>query len=197
MTEIRSKASGKGVPHECRLWGRVHTGLCAGLFVLLVGSPAAAQPTNELVIGGGFHASFDVGDIIQMPSVPSVDVRLVRWTSERWGVSGRMMAGLGSVNPDEFGVIERRYPMYFQALLKYRTQESGGGSMHVGIGGGIVAWSETRDFGHGDKFKGGLHILAVEALRSIPLSDRLNMKVGATMVLPFHIQPVVLFAWRF
>ncbi len=61
----------------------------------------------------------------------------------------------------------------------------------------VVAWSETWDFVHGDEFKWGPHILAVEALRSIPLSDRLNMKVGATMVLPFHIQPVVLFACRF
>ena len=55
------------------------------------------QPlTNELVIGGGFHASSDVRDIVQMPSVPSVDMRLVRWTGERWGVSSRMTAGLGS-----------------------------------------------------------------------------------------------------
>ena len=105
--------------------------------------------------------------------------------------------GIALMASGESGRGRRRYPIYFQALLRYRTQESGGGSMHVGIGGGIAAWSETWDFGHGDEFKWGPHLLAVEALRSIPLSDRLHMKVGATMVLPFHIQPVVLFAWRF
>ena len=173
----------------------------AGLLVLLAASPAAAQPANELAVGGGYHAAFDLGDIIQMPAAPSVDVRLVRWTSESWGIAGRAMAGLGSGHPHETRIVERRYPMYFQVLLRYRTQEPGGGSMHVGFGGGIMAYSQTFDLGHGDgrtreEFKYFVHLLAVEALRSIPLGDRLSMKVGATLVLPFHVQPVVLLAWK-
>ena len=193
---------------------RVHTVLCtascfgcrelmrAGLLVLLAGSSAAAQPANEFVVGGGFHAAFDLNDIIQMPAVPSVDVRLVRWTSEKWGVAGRAMVGLGSGHPHEPGIVERRYPMYLQVLLRYRTQESGGGSMHFGLGGGIMAYSQTWDLGYGDgrtgeQFEYFGHVLAVEALRSIPLGDRLNLKIGATMVLPFHVQPVALLAWKF
>ena len=182
-----------GIPLHKLLW--------AGLFIIMTGSPVVAQPTNEFVVGGGFHAGFDIGDVIQMPAVPSVDVRLVRWTSE-WGVSGRVMVGLGSGHPDEPGVVERRHPMYFQVLLRYRTQEPGGGSMQVGIGGGVMTYGQTWDLGYGDgrtieEFKyGGVHILAVEALRSIPLDDRLSLKIGATMVLPFHVHPVMLFAWK-
>ena len=175
--------------------------LYAGLFILMTRSPVAAQPTNEFVVGGGFHAGFAIGDFIQMPAVPSVDVRLVRWTSA-WGVSGRVMVGLGSGHPDEPGVVERRHPMYFQVLLRYRTQEPDGNGMHVGIGGGVMTYGQTGDLGYGDgrtieEFKyGGVHILAVEALRSIPLGDRLSLKIGATMVLPVHVHPVMLFAWK-
>ena len=53
--------------------------LCAGLFAVLAASPAAAQPGTELEIGGGFHAPFlAYGDLIELPAVPTVDVRIVR-----------------------------------------------------------------------------------------------------------------------
>ena len=173
--------------------------LCVGLLVMLAGSPAAAQPANEVVVGGGFHAGFELGDFVSMSSVPSVDARIVRWTGEKWGVAGRVMVGLGAGRPDEPGIVERRYPTYYQIHLRYRTQEPGGGSSHFGFGGGVMTFSETLDRGDGprEEFHLWLHLLAVEALRWIPLGERLNLKIGVTALLPVHVQPVALLAWRF
>ena len=92
--------------------------------------------------------------------------------------------------------------MYFEVLLRYRTQEPDGASTQFGIGGGVITFSQTRDLGHGDgRTREERHlwpnVVAVQALRSIPLSDRLNVKFGMTALLPVHVQPVVLFAWGF
>ena len=61
-------------------------------------------------LAAGFHAAITVGDLITLPTVPTVDTRVVRWLNDRWGIAGRLLVGIGSNRPDEHAVVERRRP---------------------------------------------------------------------------------------
>ena len=170
---------------------RIHAGLCAGLLVFMAGRSALAQPGAELEIGGGYHAAFDLGgDWFTVPSTPTVDVRATAWTSDRWGIAARGLLGLGGVLRGHAGV-ERRRPTYLQVLVRYRSVGPGGTGLHVGLGGGLWGWT-TEDGSHDY----GLHLLGLEALASKTLTDRLSIRGGVSLVVPLHVNPTVLLAWR-
>ena len=184
MTKTRSTATGD----RCR----VHTVLCAGLLlVFMAGHPALAQPGTELEIGGGYHAALDLGsNFFTVPSTATVDVRATNWVSDRWGVAARALVGLGGHLRSPAGV-ERRHPTYFQMLVRYRAVGSGRSGVHVGFGGGLMGYSER------DRFDCcGFHLLGLEALGSRALTDRLSIRFGASLVVPLHVHPLVLLAWR-
>ncbi len=171
---------------------RVHAVLCAGLLlVFMAGRPALAQPSAELEIGGGYHAAFNLGaDWFTVPSTPTVDARVTAWDgNDRWGVAARGLVGLGGVLRGHAGV-ERRRPTYFEVLVRYRSVGSGGTGLHVGIGGGLLAWT-TEDGSH----EYVLHLPSLEALASKSLTDRLSIRFGASLVVPLHVHPTVLLAW--
>ena len=42
----------------------------------------------------------------------------------------------------------------------------------------------------------GFHLLGLEALGSRALTDRLSIRFGASLVVPLHVHPLVLLAWR-
>jgi len=164
--------------------------LFAGLLVLAAGGPALAQPDAELEIGGGYHRAFDLGgDWFTVPSTPTVDVRATRWTSERWGLSLRGMVGLGGSLRGH--ATERRHPSYYQVLLRYRRVGADGTGMHVSFGGGLVGWLEDDGFG------ATIHLLGIEALVSKAVTDRISIRGGVGVVVPFHVHPVVLLAWQY
>ena len=103
------------------------------------------------------------------------------------------MVGFGSNQPDEVGVIERRNPMHFQAFVRYRTEGVGDDFMGVGIGAGwTFVKTVRRSF---EEYTQGPHLFALEALRAMTLTERLTLKVGASLG-PLHLHPVVLFAWK-
>ena len=163
-------------------------------------SPSAAQPRNEVELGGGFHAAIAFGDMIELPSVPTVDARVVRWLSDRWGIAGRVLVGIGSNRPDESAVVERRWPTYAQVTVRYRVASTEKTALHVGFGGGVDRVSETVRYGQGitaEKHRSGPHYVALEALSSRAVTERFSFRYGATMVLPVHIHPVVLAAYQF
>ena len=47
-------------------------------------------------------------------------------------------------------------PTYFQLLVRYKSVGPGGTGLHVGIGGGLVGWTEDGFHGY------GLHLLGLE-----------------------------------
>lgn len=168
---------------------RLSRRVCAGLLVVAAAGPAAAQ---EVAVGGGYHVGVTPGsDWITVPSAPTGDVRFTFWGGGRWGVTGRALAGLGGTTVDEHGVYERYRPTYLQVLARFRPTDS----MILGIGGGLL--------GHGERFEGGgsfdwhPHLLAVEALHSRTLTDRLSLRFGVSAVVPVHVHPTVLLAWGF
>lgn len=163
--------------------------LSAGLLVLAAGGPAAAQ---EIAVGGGYHLGMTPsGDWITMPSVPTVDARVTRWDAGRWGVTGRVLAGLGSRAVDEPGVRERYRPTYLQLLARFRATDS----LTVGIGGGLLGYGERfEDVSH---YGWHPHLLAAEVLVSRALTDRLSLRLGVGAVVPVHVHPVALLVWRF
>lgn len=173
---------------------------CAGLLFCMAGAPATAQSGAEIEIGGGFHAALDLGsDWIALPSVPTVDARVTRWFNDRWGVAGRALVGFGSNRPDESGIRGHRHPSYFQALVRYRASKTEKTALHVGFGGGLIAFGDTFPDAEGrpvDDFTWGVHFLALEALVARKLTDRLGIRYGATAVVPLHVHAVVLAAWR-
>ena len=168
------------------------------LLVVLIAAPAAAQST-EIEVGGGFHVNTMPKGFVQLPHAPTVDVRAVRWLNERWGVAGRVMVGIGSIPEDEGYVTEHRNPMYVQVVARRQVVQSDQTEAHFGIGGGMLGWRETVDFGDGPEIRSvrGPHFLALEALVSQALTDRLCVRGGVTLVVPVHLHPVVLVAWRF
>ena len=98
--------------------------------------------------------------------------------------------GLGGYLRSPAGV-ERRHPTYFQMLVRYRAVGSGRSGLHVGFGGGLMGYSER------DRFDCcGFHLLGLEALGSRALTDRLSIRFGASLVVPLHVHPLVLLAWR-
>ena len=74
-------------------------------------------------------------------------------------------------------------------LVRYRSVGPGGTGLHVGIGGGLVGWTEDGFHGY------GLHLLGLEALASKSLTERLSIRFGASLVEPLHVHPTVLLAW--
>ena len=166
----------------------------AGLLICMAGSLALAQPgadEAEFEFGGGYHYGFDLGsDWYGVPSTPTVDVRITRWTSDRWGMSVRGLVGLGGLLRGHAGA-ERRHPTYAQVLIRYRRGSRDGLGLHLGIGGGM--WGAVDE----DGFAFGYHILGVEALASKRLNDRLSIRGGVSTVVPLHVHPTVLLAWGF
>ena len=82
-----------------RRWGSSRSLICAGLLVCVTEAPLLAQSTadrTEFAVGGGFHVSPDITDFIQLPAVPTVNVRVTRWLNDRWGITGNVIAGVGS-----------------------------------------------------------------------------------------------------
>ena len=168
--------------------------LLAGLLIFIAGSLALAQPgadEAEFEFGGGYHYGFDLGsDWYGVPSTPTVDVRITRWTSDRWGMSVRGLVGLGGVLRGHAGA-ERRHPTYAQVLIRYRRGSRDGLGLHLGIGGGM--WGAVDE----DGFAFSFHILAVEALASKRLTERLSIRGGVSTVVPLHVHPTLLLAWGF
>ena len=149
-------------------------------------------------VDGCFHANIMPKSLVQLPSAPSVDVRAVRWLNERWGVAGRFMTALGS-RPGKHAVVERQNPWYAQVVARRRVVQADRTEAHFGIGyWGVWGWQETVDLGEPEQRSGrGPHFLALEALLSQTLTDRLSVRGGVTLVVPVHLHPVVLAAWRF
>ena len=165
--------------------------LCAGLLVVAAG-PAAAQ---EIAVGGGYHVGVTPGrDWIAMPSAPTGDVRFTLWGGGRWGVTGRALAGLGGVTVYEDGMYEYEFyrPTYLQVLAQFRATDS----VILGVGGGLWGYGERFD-GGGSRYGWHPHLLAVEALHSRTLTDRLSLRFGVGAVVPIHVHPTVLLAWEF
>ena len=167
------------------------------VLVLAIAVSTAAQPT-EIEVGGGFHVDTTPRGMVQLPNAPTVDVRAVRWLNERWGVAGRFMTGIGS-RPGKYAVVERRNPVYVQVLARRRVAQTDRTEAHFGIGGGMWGWQETVDVADGpvQRSRRGPHFLALEALVSHALTDRLSLRGGIALVLPVHLHPVVVAAWRF
>lgn len=169
---------------------------------LLAASPAAAQPTTELELGGGFHIPFTGGDLIEMPRAPTADMRITRWSSgSKWGISGRALIGIGSTGPvHSGGHLWRENPMHFHALVRYKTETIGSSRSwsEFGVGGGVFSYSENWRYDAGD-VKETVNVFpyfpVLEALRTAPLTDRLTLKVGVTLVFP-ALYPFVSFAWK-
>ena len=170
----------------------------AALLAWAVPAPAMAQAQVEVEIGGGFHAAVEVEDFIRLPSVPTLDVRVVRWGGGRWGIAGQVIAGFGAADPNEHGVMERRNPAYFQVMARYRTADAGKTQLYAGIGGGVGRVEETRRSGERSTYWFP-HLLALEAVVSRTVTERLSIRGGITVVLPahVHVHPVVLAAFRF
>ena len=111
-------------------------------------------------------------------------MRATAWSNDRWGVSMRGLVGVGCSD-------ERCQPTYMQILLRYRSSDRGEAACTWGIGGGLDGWFDDD----GGTF--GVHLLAVEALGSKALTDRLSLRAGVSAVVPVHVHPVVMLAWRF
>ena len=114
------------------------------------------------------------------------------------GGASRVLAGLGSAKPDETALVERRYPTYIQITARYRVAQADKTEAHFGIGGGVMGWGETFDYGDGPvrRTAWGPHFQALEALVSQALTDRFRVRFGVTMVPFLHLHPVVLAAWK-
>ena len=174
--------------------------ICAGLLVCVTEAPLLAQSTadrTEFAVGGGFHVSPDITDFIQLPAVPTVNVRVTRWLNDRWGITGNVIAGVGSggreldrgvhdrlaAQAERAGISEPVYfkdPTYIQVLIRYRMRMrrlSGeeAGHLYFGIGAGAVGVSEHTSSPAGLTPKNaalwvrawGRHLLNLEVLARI------------------------------
>ena len=145
----------------------------------------AQQPGVEVELGGGFHIPISGIVEIELPAVPALDLRAVRWGG-KWGVSARVLVGFVDANrhgePTSLShPLERQgHPTYIQFLLRYRTEQG----VFFGVGGGV------------DRVT-GLHIGAFEVLKSISLTERASIRVGVTTLGILQITPVALLAWKF
>lgn len=151
--------------------------LLVGVVVMTAQIPAVAQPGVEVELGGGVHIPFRVGDWRRLPATPTVDVRAVRWgnANEKWGSSARVLVVSGELEST-----------YVQFLIKYRTDGSSGSSIHIGFGSAALI-----------SFRSFIPV-AGEVLYSSPLTERVSIRVGVTMVaLPPLVHPVGLLAWDF
>ena len=173
--------------------------MCATLVVWVTTTPAAAQPRHEVELGGGFLSS-SIPDNVNLPSVPTVDVRGVWWWSRRWGVAGHVLAGVGSQRPQGSSVLKRSHLAYVQATVRYRHPLSPGVQLHVGFGWGLASWRETGADSRGT-LRSGKELFAglpaVEALISRAVTDRFSVRAGVTAVPLIHVHPVVLVAYTF
>ena len=164
------------------------------------GLHSAQERTNEIEVGGGFHAGLDIADFIQFPSVPTLDMRFVHWRTDQWGVAGRVLLGIGSDDSGDYSVEERRNPGYLQVLARYRFASLGKTTLYAGIGGGVLWFGDTPRSGFGgpaeDRFQVWPHLLALEALVSRTITERLSLRGGVTLVPLIHLHPVVLVAYK-
>ena len=191
-----------------RRWGSSRSLICAGLLVCVTEAPLLAQSTadrTEFAVGGGFHVSPDITDFIQLPAVPTVNVRVTRWLNDRWGITGNVIAGVGSggrkldrgvhdrlaAQAERAGISEPVYlkdPTYIQFLIRYRMRMrrlSGeeAGHLYFGIGAGAVGVSERTSSPAGLTPENaapwvrawGRHLLNLEVLGSWALTDRLRV----------------------
>ena len=203
-----------------RRWGSSRSLICAGLLVCVTEAPLLAQSTadrTEFAVGGGFHVSPDITDFIQLPAVPTVNVRVTRWLNDRWGITGNVIAGVGSggreldrgvhdrlaAQAERAGISEPVYfkdPTYIQFLIRYRMRMrrlSGeeAGHLYFGIGAGAVGVSEHTSSPAGLTPKNaalwvrawGRHLLNLEVLGSWALTERLSLRVGVGAVPPFLV----------
>lgn len=105
---------------------------------------------------------------------------------DRWGLSGRVLAGLGGTAVDEYSLDERYRPTYLQLLVRFRQSDG----VTLAIGGGL--------WGFGERFEGedgfvwwGPHYLAVEALASRALAGASAPWCRCRSARPY------LLAWKF
>ena len=143
-----------------------------------------------------------VGDLIEFPSVPSINLRVVHWANDNWGIAGQVLGGRGSFDPGERAVEERRDPVYAHVMARFRTVGDGMTSFHAGIGGGVSRVGETPRFdpgilGERPDSRWFPNLLVLEGLGPQQITERFSVRVGITMVVPVHLQPVVLAAYRF
>ena len=172
---------------------------CAALVIGVTTMPAAAQPRHEIELGGGYLSS-SVPDNTQLPSVPTVDARGLRWWNRRWGIAGHVVVGMGSERPRDDHVSERSHLAYVQATVRYRRPLSPGTDLHVGFGWGMASWRETAADSRGavrSETMSSAWLPAVEALVSQTVTDRLSVRTGVTGVPLIHVHPVVLMAYTF
>ena len=172
---------------------------CAALVISVTTMPAAAQPRHEIELGGGYLSS-SVPDNIQLPSVPTVDARGLRWWNPRWGIAGHVLVGIGSEHPRYDYVLERNRLTYVQATVRYRHPLSPGTDLQVGFGWGMASWREKATDSRGgvrSETRSSVWLPAVEALVSQAVTDRISVRAGVTGVPLIHVHPVVLMAYRF
>ena len=155
------------------------TYIAAAIFVLWA---AAAGGQVEVAMGGGFHAGLRVGDIEQPASLPTLDARAVGWLGDRWGVAGRLLAGIGEPTYEE-----QPRPTYIQVLAQFRSKRTETIEWRFGFGGGLMRWKEVW----------GPHLLAVETFVAARLTDRVGLRVGASAVVPISVHPVALISYQF
>lgn len=168
----------------------------------MTGSSAPAQPVTEIEVGAGFHIRASPRDFKKIPSVPTADARVTRWLDDRWGVSGRAMVGLGgSVLPESGRHIERSYPIHIQVIVRRRFPVGDTGALLVGFAAGAQSYYASAVDGtasaQGRRRKWWYHLLGLEALGSWALTERLDVRVGASAVVTLHVHPVALLAWQF
>ena len=172
---------------------------CAVLVIGVTTMSAAAQSRHEIELGGGYLSS-SVPDNIQLPSVPTVDARGLRWWNPRWAIAGHVLVGIGSELPRYDYVLKRSRLTYVQATVRYRYPLSPGTDLHVGFGWGMASWRATAADSRGrvrSETRSSAWLPAVETLVSQAVTDRLSVRAGVTGVPLIHVHPVVLMAYRF
>ena len=120
----------------------------AAVLIVCLAEPVEAQARHMVELGGGFYAAVPQEDITERPSVATVDTRIVRWWNGNWGVSGRVLVGIGSRRPEDNWIMEHDRLTLVQAVVRYRRALTRSWDLHVGFGGGLLAWRAT--FGGGD-----------------------------------------------
>ena len=190
------------------------------LFATLLSTAAPApgqEPTTEIEFGGGWHQWNPLGieDIVVYPSGPSVNFAWTTWLSERRGVAAGITAVLWRVDPREHNdVAERAFPVYAYAAHRWRWRRSDRDTVHFGVGGGWLAWSETTRvlrwypeipaWGYSGETEGsvqGSPWFHAEVFLTRRVRDGLAVRLGVTftplLYVPMTGQPLVMSVWQF
>ena len=184
------------------------------------GGEQAQEPAagTEFEFGGGWFQWNPLGveDFIVSPSGPSVDLAWTTWRSGRRGLAAGISAVPWRVDLREHNDgVERAFPLYY-AYVAYRWRWRTGGrqTVHFGLGGGALAWSETTEvrrwnpeipawdyFGETEGRRRVFPWYHAEVFLTRPVRDGLAVRFGVRftplLYLPLTAQPAVMGVWRF